>query len=85
MLKATIKIRHREARMSDSVARSLKPDNILAPPGVRVETRARGEITITTITCAKSLETFIATIDDLLLCMDAAERVLGEIEAERRV
>ena len=45
MLKATIKIRHQKARMSTSITRSLEPDNLLAPTGLKVVTRTRGKVT----------------------------------------
>ncbi|MGQ9542876.1 MAG: KEOPS complex subunit Pcc1 [Candidatus Bathyarchaeia archaeon] len=80
-MKAIIKIRHRNSVISKSVAKSVEPDNLLAPSGVKIMVKIKRETTITKI-CGRDLETFISTIDDLLLCMDAANKTLEILEDE---
>ncbi len=81
-MKMTINIRHQSAKISKSIAKSIEPDNLLAPSTVRIKTKRWRNVTATSITCSGSLETFIATIDDLLLCMDAARKTLEAIKDE---
>jgi len=82
-MRITIKIRHASRKFAESVAKSVSPDNLKAPPNVIVKTRARGNITTSIVKCER-LETFIATIDDLLLCIDAAQKTLEEVKSDRR-
>lgn len=82
-MKITIKIRHTSRRFAESIAKSVSPDNLKAPPNVIVKTQARGNMTTSIIKCER-LETFITTIDDLLLCMDAAQKTLEEVKNDRR-
>ena len=82
-MKITIKIRYASRKFAESVAKSVSPDNRKAPPNVIVKTRARENITTSIVKCER-LETFIATVDDLLLCMDAAQKTLEEVKTDRR-
>ncbi len=82
-MKITIKIRHASRKFAESVAKSVSPDNRKAPPNVIVKTRARENITTSIVKCER-LETFIATVDDLLLCMDVAQKTLEEVKTDRR-
>ena len=77
-MRITIKIRHASRKFAESVAKSVSPDNLKAP-----RTRAKGNITTSIVKCER-LETFITTIDDLLLCMDAAQKTLEEVKSDRR-
>ena len=83
MMKATISIKTSSPRISRSLSKSMVPDNLSAPPSTRIDTRTRGGIVISAV-CSKSLETLIATIDDLLVCMDAAYKTLEVVEDEKR-
>jgi hypothetical protein len=56
------------------VAKAVSPDNVEVPPGLTVKTvRKRSEV-LTTVKCKKRLQTFIATLDDLLSCVSVAEK-----------
>jgi hypothetical protein len=81
-MKIMLKIRHGSRKFAESIAKSVNPDNLKAPPNVFVKTRARGKITISEVKCER-LETFITTVDDLLLCMDAAQKTLEEVKIGR--
>ena len=82
-MKIMIKIRHASRKLAESIAKAVSPDNLKAPPNVIVKTQARGNVTTSIVKCER-LETFITTIDDLLLCMDAAQKTLEEIKTDRR-
>lgn len=55
------------------MAEAIAPDNMKAPQGLRVETRKMGNEVLTRIICETNLQTFIATIDDLLESISVAE------------
>jgi hypothetical protein len=80
-MESIIKIIHRNAEIARSVAKSVKPDNLQAPPGFKIITKVNRRTTITKI-CGKDLETIIFIVDDLLQCIDAANKTLEAIEIE---
>ena len=80
-MRITLKIRHASRKFAQSLAKSVSPDNLKAPSNVIVETNARGNTTTSIVECER-LETFITTIDDLLLCMDAAQKTLEEVKTD---
>lgn len=80
-MRITIKIRHASRKFAESISKSVSPDNLKAPSNVIVETNARGNTTTSIVICER-LETFITTIDDLLLCMDAAQKTLEEVKTD---
>jgi hypothetical protein len=80
-MRITIKTRHASRKFAQSMAKSVSPDNLKAPSNVIVETNARGNTTTSIVECER-LETFITTIDDLLLCMDAAQKTLEEVKTD---
>ncbi|WP_455278004.1 KEOPS complex subunit Pcc1 [[Eubacterium] cellulosolvens] len=81
-MRIIIKIQHESRKFAESIAKSVTPDNLEAPPNVFVKTQARGKITTSVVKCER-LETFITTVDDLLLCIDAAQKTLEEVKTDR--
>jgi hypothetical protein len=72
---------------AEAVAKAVSPDNIKVPLGLSVKTLRSGSKVFTTIECKTRLETFIATIDDLLSCVSIAEKafsVAKEFKVHRR-
>lgn len=74
-MKAEITIEYGSPKQAEAIARALSPDNVKVPPGLTVVSKAEGKMLIATIEC-RSLKTLIATIDDLLSCVQAAEKAL---------
>lgn len=83
-MKATINIKTGSPRIARSLANSIEPDNLSALPSVGIRTRIKRDTVISSVVCTKSLETLIATVDDLLVCVDAAYKTLEVIEDEKR-
>jgi len=76
-MEAKISLRYSTEREAKAVAEAVSPDNLKTPQGLKVITEQEGVMVITTIKCDLRLETFIATINDLLSCIQVAERALG--------
>lgn len=74
-MKIEIAIEYESSTQAEAIARALSPDNVKVPPGLTVVSKAEGKTLIATIRC-RSLKTLVATIDDLLSCVQAAERAL---------
>jgi hypothetical protein len=63
-------------RVSRAVGRALQPDNRRLAAGLVVRTKVTGKRVISTVGLDGRMETFLATLDDLLSCTLAAEILL---------
>jgi tRNA threonylcarbamoyladenosine modification (KEOPS) complex Pcc1 subunit len=75
-LEAEIIITYDDEESAEAVARAVSPDNFKAPSGLSAKTRREGNDVVTHILCRRKLQTFIATIDDLLFSISLAEKTL---------
>jgi hypothetical protein len=72
-LEAKIRISYNNAKEAESVTRAVSPDNKKAPVGLSVRTIRKDKSVVAKITCKTKLQTFMATIDDLLESVSVAE------------
>lgn len=79
-LKAELSLAYDDPKEAEAIAQAISPDNLEVPTGLRVKTARRGRSVFTSVSCEKSLETFIATLDDLLACASVAEKALGSVK-----
>jgi len=82
-LEAEVRISYENEREAKAVAQAVSPDNVKVPSGLFIKTTHRGTKVFTTMKCDLSLNTFIATIDDLLSCISVAEKTFGAIKEFR--
>lgn len=82
-MRATIVTRHADASVARSIEASLKADNKTAPAPLRISSRVKGTRLISTITGAEDVESLLTTIDDLLLCLIAADSLLSAVKWKR--
>jgi hypothetical protein len=73
---AIVEIRYEDAKTARLILEAISPDNIKAPGGVSVESRAEGCTLKVLVSCSKGLGSLMATVDDLLACVQAAERAI---------
>lgn len=76
-MKAKVTLPYRDVREAEAVSKALTPDNLKVPPGLFIETKRVKFRVHTLVRCETRLETFIATLDDLLSCASVAERILS--------
>jgi tRNA threonylcarbamoyladenosine modification (KEOPS) complex Pcc1 subunit len=76
-LEAKIVHKYKTPLEAEAVANAVSPDNLKAPQGLSVETTRRGNKVVNKIQCETKLQTFMATIDDLLSAVSVAERALS--------
>lgn len=73
-MEAEIRLFYENEMEAEAVAKAVSPDNVEIPPGLTVKTvRERTEV-LTMVECKTRLQTFIATLDDLLSCVSVAEK-----------
>jgi hypothetical protein len=73
-LEAEIHLFYDDEREAEAVAKAVYPDNVEVPQGLIVETMRKRREVLTKVECKTRLQTFIATLDDLLACVSVAER-----------
>jgi hypothetical protein len=61
-------------RIATGVLRAVSPDNKDAPCDTKIEMRTEGCTLLVRIVSDADLPSFLRTVDDLLLCLQAAER-----------
>ncbi len=66
-------------RYAEAIAEGISPDNRNTPAGLRVKTVAIGPSVTTHIECKGRYETFLATLDDVLTCIQTAQRSLEAV------
>lgn len=79
-LEAELSLVYDSEQEAEAIVQAVAPDNLKVPIGLKVETERNDSSLSAVVRCEKSLETFIATLDDLLACISAAERALGSVK-----
>jgi hypothetical protein len=72
-VKATITTRYSDASTARSIEAALRVDNRVAPKPLRIRSQAKGEQVVSTVYGAQDVESLLATVDDLLLCLIAVD------------
>ncbi len=75
-----ITLPYKDPETATSICEATTPDNQEAPPGVTIGSTLRNATLHITVTSTAGMATLIATVDDLLSCIQAAEKALKEIE-----
>ncbi|MEM2843559.1 MAG: KEOPS complex subunit Pcc1 [Candidatus Bathyarchaeia archaeon] len=78
-MKAEIKIFYKNKKYAKAVAKAIQPDNLSAPPEIKVKTINKENMVFSNVKCKTKIESFIETIDDLLRCIQAAESALKKL------
>jgi hypothetical protein len=81
-LEARIQLAYKNAREAEAVAKAVTPDNLKVPAGLKIETVRDGNTVLTRIVCETRLQTFMATIDDLLESVSVAENVFKAAKSQ---
>jgi len=76
---AEISLSYRTVIEAEAVVRAVSPDNVRVPKGLFVVTERRGKKVLSEVVCETRLETFTATIDDLLSAVSVAEKALSAV------
>jgi tRNA threonylcarbamoyladenosine modification (KEOPS) complex Pcc1 subunit len=75
---ATVTIEYVDQRTAEAILRAIEPDN-LTTTGVEIEAEAREGVVTINVECMRGIGSLVATIDDLLSCIQAAEAAIGEL------
>jgi hypothetical protein len=75
-----ITLPYNDPETPESIREATAPDNQETPPGVSIESTLDEATLKITVTSTTGMGALIATVDDLLSCIQAAEKALQEIE-----
>jgi hypothetical protein len=76
---ATIRIGYMDVGTAHHVLEAISPDNYDAPRGVKIEAEFEGTSLRLSVSCARGVGSLLETVDDILSCVQAAERALTEV------
>ncbi|MCQ5362376.1 MAG: hypothetical protein NO515_03380 [Candidatus Methanomethylicia archaeon] len=68
--------------VAESIKNSLQPDNIDAPVGTTIELILDKTSLLIKVSSKDDIPSFLRTVDDLLVCLQAAETTLHELGLE---
>lgn len=74
-----ISINYPNEASAKSILKAISPDNYSAPPGIEIRSEVSGTQVKLSIASVKGIGSLISTIDDLLSCMQIAEKALKGI------
>ncbi|MDI9644289.1 MAG: KEOPS complex subunit Pcc1 [Candidatus Verstraetearchaeota archaeon] len=64
------------------VMRSLMPDNRGTPVGTEIEMSVSGKKLVVKVVSTDDLRSLIRTVDDILSCLQSAERAISSLEGD---
>lgn len=67
----------KSAREAEAIAKAVSPDNLKTPQGLTVKTERKDSEVVTRVKCERKLESLIATLDDLLMAVQVAEKAIS--------
>jgi hypothetical protein len=82
-VKATVTTRYVDAWIARSIEAALKADNRAAPRPLHIASRVTGKQVVSTIAGAQDVESLLATIDDVLLCLIAVDGLASTEKCKR--
>ncbi len=74
--KTTITIDYRDKATAIAVQKSISPDNLNLPDGMHIFLTAMGSKLELEVVTDRSIGSLVSTLDDLLSCIQAAEKAL---------
>lgn len=75
---AKIVLNYKNKKYAEAVSKAVAPDNVSAPKGLNIDTITDKNVVVTSIDLEGRLETFLSTIDDLLACVQVAEKSINQ-------
>lgn len=76
----TIDITYPDPKTARSIMDAISPDNLDAPEGIDIDAKVEGNKLKISISCSRGIGSLLSTADDLLSCIQAAEKAIGETE-----
>ncbi len=79
-MEARIALSYESDKEAQAVVQAVSPDNVKVPKGLFIKTTRRGFKAYTLVRGETKLQTFVATLDDLLSCVSIAEKTFSAVK-----
>ena len=76
--KTVIEIDYGEIDTAKAIQKAITPDNLIVPDGMHIITMVQGSVLEIEVHTDRSIGSLVATLDDMLSCIQAAERAIEE-------
>jgi hypothetical protein len=73
-----IKIEYKDKETALAIQKSVTPDNLELPDGIHIFLAVLGSTLEIEVMSERSIGSLVSTLDDLLSCIQAGEKALGE-------
>jgi len=75
---AVVRIRYGDEASAEAVMRAISPDNLKAED-IFIDAVSHGDVLEVRVICGRGVGSLVATLDDILSCISAAEKALGGV------
>ena len=82
-MKAVVTTHYTDVSTARSIRAAVEADNRTAPKPLHITSRVKGKRAVSTIIGAQDIDSLLATIDDLLLCLIAVDGLASTPEYGR--
>ena len=79
LVESSILIKYPNSDIAQTILNAVNPDNFQAPKDLRITMTISDDIIMININSSKGIGSLLNTIDDLLGCISAAEKVLNRL------
>ena len=77
---ASLSLEYSDAETASHILGSISPDNLQSPEGIVIEAWIDGNTLKINIQCMKGVGSLVATLDDMISCVQAAERAISQMD-----
>ena len=77
---ADINLEFPSSSEAERISKSLSPDNVPLPPGLRIDTQVKGNQLVLKVECIRGLDSLRATLEDIMSAIDLALRTTRLVE-----
>ena len=74
-----IQLKYIDEKTARTIQKAISPDNIGAPDGIHIMTLVNDNVLEVEVISDRSIGSLVSTLDDLLSCIQAAEKTINEI------
>ena len=74
-----IRIKYKDTETARAIQKAITPDNIGAPDGMHIMAYVEDSVLEIDVLSDRSIGSLVSTLDDMLSCIQAAEKTLEEI------
>ena len=79
-VEANLELKFKDTDTARSIMDAVSPDNVQIPEGIDINIDLYENVLSIKVSCSKGVGSMIATLDDLLSCIQAAEKTLMQLE-----